>query len=152
MAKGIVEETSKLGRWLVKDFIASRAAARLGIDNSLPRECLANMLAVAVALRKVEDALLREAVITSGYRCPELNKAVGGSERSEHLMGRAVDVYFPGMPHLIAAQRAAILHGSFWTVELRGDGLHLGLGVPNRLLLLRQRVKGGAIRPVASFL
>lgn len=29
--------------------------------------------------------------ITSGYRCPELNKIVGGSQSSQHLSGNAVD-------------------------------------------------------------
>lgn len=31
-------------------------------------------------------------VITSGYRCPKHNKAVGGAKRSQHVLGRAVDI------------------------------------------------------------
>ena len=31
-------------------------------------------------------------VITSGYRCPELNKAVNGSKMSHHLVGQAADI------------------------------------------------------------
>lgn len=31
----------------------------------------------------------------SGYRCPELNKAIGGSAKSQHCLGQAVDIEIP---------------------------------------------------------
>lgn len=31
-------------------------------------------------------------IVSSGYRCPEVNKAVGGAHNSQHLEGRAVDL------------------------------------------------------------
>ena len=30
--------------------------------------------------------------ITSGYRCPDHNKAIGGAPKSEHVLGRAADI------------------------------------------------------------
>jgi zinc D-Ala-D-Ala carboxypeptidase len=32
-------------------------------------------------------------VVTSGYRCPRVNKAVGGVVTSQHLLGQAADIY-----------------------------------------------------------
>ena len=51
---------------------------------------------VAVLVDRVLDPL-REAwgrpiYVNSGYRCAELNKAVGGSETSHHMRGMAADI------------------------------------------------------------
>jgi uncharacterized protein YcbK (DUF882 family) len=35
--------------------------------------------------------------VNSGYRCPALNKAVGGVKTSQHVKGQASDIYAPGM-------------------------------------------------------
>ena len=43
-------------------------------------------------LQALRDTLGAPVVITSGYRCPTHNKAVGGSERSYHMQGKAVDI------------------------------------------------------------
>lgn len=50
-------------------------------------------LLVLEDLRKHFDAPVR---ISSGYRCPARNKAVGGSPGSQHLYGRAADVTVDG--------------------------------------------------------
>jgi len=36
--------------------------------------------------------------ISSGHRCPAHNKKVGGGEHSQHLLGRAADLHFKGVP------------------------------------------------------
>jgi len=46
-------------------------------------------------LERVRQSLGFPLVITSGYRCSKHNKDVGGSERSSHLEGYAVDVKLP---------------------------------------------------------
>ena len=43
-------------------------------------------------LEKVRDLLDCPILITSGVRCPELNKAVGGAQTSQHLSGHATDI------------------------------------------------------------
>lgn len=71
----------------------SATARRLGIDNTPSPE------AVAALTQLVDNVLdpLREAwgaplYVTSGYRCPALNRAVGGVPHSQHILGQAADV------------------------------------------------------------
>jgi uncharacterized protein YcbK (DUF882 family) len=40
----------------------------------------------------IEKAMEKELYITSGYRCPEHNKSVGGTPNSSHLKGLACDI------------------------------------------------------------
>ena len=76
-----------------KEATRSVTALRLGIEN-VPNEYeLQNMEMVA---KKVFEPL-REAVdapikINSFFRCEELNKAIGGSTKSQHCQGRAIDI------------------------------------------------------------
>ena len=73
--------------------IKSNTATRLGIDNTPSPYELTNMIAIA---NNVFEPL-REWVggpikINSFYRCEALNKAIGGSVRSQHCEGRAIDI------------------------------------------------------------
>ncbi len=76
-----------------KEATRSVTALRLGIEN-LPNEYeLQNMELIA---EKVFEPL-RRAVngpikINSFFRCEELNKAIGGSSKSQHCQGRAIDI------------------------------------------------------------
>ena len=72
----------------------SNTAKRLGIKNEMSEEHLANM-------QNLIDNLiqpLRDSVgpirVTSGYRSPQLNKAIGGSTRSQHSKGQALDLQY----------------------------------------------------------
>ncbi len=75
------------------EMMRSDTADRRGIDNRCSKED-------AERLKKlIENVLdpLREAYgkpikVNSGYRCPELNKAVGGSKTSDHMKGCAADI------------------------------------------------------------
>lgn len=75
------------------EFERSDTATKFAIDNTMPESAKKN---VAELVDKVLDPL-REAwgkpiIVTSGYRCPELNKAVGGAKTSHHLSGMAADI------------------------------------------------------------
>ncbi len=76
-----------------KEGIKSITADRLGIDNKPGQVELVNMEVIAERIFEP----LREWVggpirINSFYRSPKLNKAIGGSKRSQHIEGRAMDI------------------------------------------------------------
>jgi len=77
----------------MKEAVYSNTAARRGIDNTPGEYELQNMELLA---RKVFEPL-REHVgkpikINSFYRSAELNQAIGGSSKSQHCEGRAIDI------------------------------------------------------------
>ncbi len=49
------------------------------------------------ALEKLREEIGLPVIVTSGYRCPEHNKAVGGEPNSQHTRGMAADVQVKGL-------------------------------------------------------
>jgi hypothetical protein len=77
----------------LKEATRSNTADRLGIHNFPDGDILVNMQSLAENIFEP----LREWVggpiyITSFYRSPELNKAIGGSAKSQHCLGQAIDI------------------------------------------------------------
>jgi len=76
-----------------KEATRSVTALRLGIDNTPNEYQLQNMEIIAKnvfePLRKAVGGAIK---INSFFRCEDLNKAIGGSSRSQHCQGRAIDV------------------------------------------------------------
>ena len=72
----------------------SSTAKRIGIDNAPNKEHLNN---IQTLIRKVVQPL-RDAIgpvrISSGYRSPALNRAINGSNKSQHCKGEALDLQF----------------------------------------------------------
>lgn len=77
----------------IAEFVRSETADRKGIDNRLPKELLPNVRAlVDKVLDPLREAYGKPIIVTSGYRCPALNKVVGGSATSQHMSGQAADI------------------------------------------------------------
>lgn len=76
-----------------KEGTFSNTATRKGIDNTPGSEELQNMELIAEKifepLRKAANGPIK---INSFYRSVELNKAIGGSSKSQHCQGRAIDI------------------------------------------------------------
>jgi hypothetical protein len=76
-----------------KEGVYSTTAERKGIENIPNDEQLANMKTIAEEvfepLRKWVNAPIK---INSFFRSPELNKAIGGSTKSQHCHGQAIDI------------------------------------------------------------
>ena len=76
-----------------KEGVYSMTATRRGIDNVPNDEQLSNMELIAEKifepLRKYVGGPIK---INSFFRCPKLNKAIGGSKTSQHCKGLAMDI------------------------------------------------------------
>jgi len=74
----------------------SPTAVRLSIDQTPPPSVLANLQKTAESMEQVRALLGHPIKVNSGYRSIPLNKAVGGSAKSDHVNGWAVDFVCPG--------------------------------------------------------
>jgi hypothetical protein len=81
----------------IEELTASQTAKRLGIVNAVGHEevvCLCAL--VHHVLQPLRDAMQEPIKIGSGYRCPRLNRAVGGVSNSQHMKGQAADLCIDG--------------------------------------------------------
>ena len=86
------------------EFTKSQPASRIDIYNTPQGEHLdAAKELFENVVQPVRDTF-GVTVINSGYRSPDLNEAVGGSSRSQHCKGQAVDIECPGTPNAEVAQ------------------------------------------------
>jgi len=73
--------------------VYSRTALRKGIDNTPTEEHRENMIKLAEEVFEPLRAYVGGPIkINSFYRSPELNKAIGGSSKSQHCNGQAIDI------------------------------------------------------------
>lgn len=85
--------------FLMSELIKSTTAQQHNINNT-PTDVRIydNMLLLIVkVLQPLRNKINKPMIITSGYRCFELNKIVGGALNSHHTMGQAVDFCVPNM-------------------------------------------------------
>lgn len=80
----------------LEEFTRSQTATRLHIDNTPNAEQLSNIENTAERLEEFRIFLGKPVIITSGFRCPTLNKAIGSSDKSQHVKGQAVDFHCLG--------------------------------------------------------
>jgi hypothetical protein len=132
------------------EFVASDTAEANGIDNTPPEAYLRNMERVACCLEGVRYLLDNKPItITSGYRCPPLNAAVGGADDSAHVLGLAADFVCPefGDPLAICQAVAPFLE------ELEIDQLihendswvHIGLSPDNDPRYMAMTINGSTV-------
>lgn len=82
----------------LEEFIKSQTAIRKGIDNTPSPEHLQNIRMLARnVLDPIRENYARPVYLSSGYRSPALNRAVGGSTKSQHCNGEAADTEVQGI-------------------------------------------------------
>lgn len=120
-----------------KELEHSETASAHGISNTCPESLLANLERISWLAHKAMLILDVPLQVTSGYRCPELNQAIGGSHTSVHTLGLAIDVVPVGLP--LDAAWCALTSDPEWMLDVdqlireRGGNLHIGLPRPGAL-------------------
>jgi hypothetical protein len=121
----------------LQELTYSETASREGLSNRPDAEALANLKRLADVLEKIRSLCGDNPVtITSGYRSPEVNAAVGGSASSAHMYGLAADLIIPGYGDPIDVCLAIEPHIAEWQIdqtinEYPPDGwIHVGLSEP----------------------
>lgn len=124
----------------------SDTAVRKGLDNTPPPEVAQRLLLTAVGLELVRELLGAPILITSGYRSPKVNSAIGGSPNSQHCKGEAVDFIAPGFgtPKTICL---AILDSDIAFDQLIEEGgwVHISFSDHPRRSILTAHFKGGRV-------
>lgn len=131
----------------LSEFTRSETADKLGIYNGLDWSDSAwivdNLERLCVcALEPLRRYLDEPIFISSGYRCPRLNEAVGGSRNSQHRIGEAADIYFSSFKekwfeaviYLITSP-----HVPFDQLIIYPTFLHISVSSPNRREVLDYR-------------
>ena len=136
------------GRWFTwSELSQSGAAARLGLDNSIPEAEAWNLAALCAHLLDPLRALVGPIRITSGYRSPRVNEAIGGSKTSDHMRGWAVDLKAHRLSAMGVAQEvkaAGLLFDQLIVYHpSRGGHVHLGGGPRMRGQILYAPEGGG---------
>ena len=88
----------------LQEFTKSQTAERRGIDNTPVEGHLENAKALFENVVQPVRDNFGVTVINSGYRCGDLNYAIGGSNTSQHCKGQAVDIECPGTPNYDVAK------------------------------------------------
>lgn len=88
----------------VSEFFRSSTAASNGIKNEPSSDEKAAIvrninLLVDNVLDPVRDVVNTPIIITSGYRCPKVNRLIGGVDNSQHMSGCAADFHVQGYNH-----------------------------------------------------
>jgi zinc D-Ala-D-Ala carboxypeptidase len=83
----------------LKELLFSETATRLGIDNTPTDQILINLQTLIYEVINPIINQFGDIKITSGYRSPELCKAIGSSLTSQHTLGQAVDCEVLGVPN-----------------------------------------------------
>ena len=133
----------------LSELTVSDKAVRMGLSNTPDPIAVANLFKMAALMEEVRKVLgSRPISVSSGYRSPAVNKAVGGSRTSDHLSGSACDFICPGFGSPLEICRALVKAGvKFGQLIEEGNWTHISLpnrGEKNGEVLTARFVKGKA--------
>lgn len=101
-------------------------------------------------LQPLRDSVGVPVNVTSGYRSPAVNRAVGGSRTSQHLLGEAADIVVAGMSPRDVCQRIIDLGLPFdQLIQEFGRWVHVSHGPRHRRqVMTARRSKSGKVEYV----
>lgn len=129
----------------LEEMTFSQTAARRGIDNTPPEGVRQRLETTAARMEGVRRALGEKPIrVSSGYRSPALNDAIGGSDTSAHTLGWAVDFTCPGFGTPLQVAKALAESGIPFDqlIHEHGSWVHISFDPRGRQQLLTIDRKG----------
>ena len=111
----------------LEELITSQYATRNNIDNTPTPSVLGNLYVLADTLEAIRKVVGKPLIISSGYRCPAVNKAVGGADNSYHMLGLAADINVSGMSPKLLANLIINSNVPFQQLIYEGTWIHVGI-------------------------
>lgn len=98
----------------IDDLVYSNTAKARGIDNTPTKEAEGNLRTlIKECLNPIREIYGKPILVSSGYRCDELNNAVGGAKTSQHRSGNAVDLVPASGGSLKEIFESAVKYGKY---------------------------------------
>ena len=133
------------------ELVSSQVATRKGIDNAPAPAIVANLTRLAALLEQVRALVGAPIAISSGYRSPALNKAVGGAANSAHVLGLAADISMVKLTPKVLALLIWQSDIAFDQLIYEGTWVHIGLSTGAlRRQVLTAKFAGGSVSYVAG--
>lgn len=111
----------------IAELTFSQTAVRRGIDNTPSETVCANLRRLCDTLEQVRALTGQTLTISSGYRSPALNIAVGGARDSAHVLGLAADITCKGLTPKALAVMIRESGIAFDQLIYEGTWVHIGL-------------------------
>jgi hypothetical protein len=117
--------------WL-SEFLQSDTATRLSLPNSPDGPALAALRTITIpGVQSIRDCLGMPMFVSSGYRSPIVNRAVGGSANSQHVLGLAADLKSPQFGSPLTMARYLLQHWTHPFEQMIQEGSWLHIGFPS---------------------
>lgn len=128
----------------LEEFTHSDYAGRKHIDNTPVKEVINRLKIVAGSMEEVRSLLDNYPItVTSGYRCPAVNKGVGGSKTSAHMSGWAVDFICPKFGSPLTICKEIVASGmKFDQIIQEGTWVHLSFDPKMRQQIMTKAGSG----------
>jgi putative chitinase len=146
----VAKAPSKQNMQLTPHFsLAELTVTKTKIDNTPSKEVIEVLRTTAFYMEKVREILSNVAItINSGYRSPDVNRAIGGSSNSAHLYGYAVDFTAYGHTPLTVANTLAKSNLKFDQLIYEKTWVHISFDPRMRGELLTLKSKGKYVKGI----
>lgn len=135
----------------LEEMTLSQEASRAGVDNSAPPWAVERLRRTCMGLEAARIVLgCAPIVISSGYRCVDLNRRLGSKDTSQHVTGEAVDFVCPGFggPTVVAyALRESGVDYDQLILEF-GRWVHISFSATGKQRHESLVIDGGGTRPM----